>query len=88
MTQLGRRRSSWRRRSGYPAVKRWAPMAERSLSGQAIRHPFCRPILSGTRPKATRSAIAVAGSLRRLADPSQATGRVKSATTSFTALAY
>ena len=82
MTQLGRRRSSWRRRSGYPAVKRWAPMAERSLSGQAIRHPFCRPILSGTRPKATRSAIAVAGSLHRLPTRPKQLGASKGARTS------
>ena len=35
--------------------------------------PFCRPILSGTRPKATRSAIVVPPA----ADPTQATGSVK-----------
>ena len=29
-------RLHWRRRSGYPAVRRWATMAKRSLSGQAL----------------------------------------------------
>ena len=47
--------------------------------------PFCQPILSGTQPKDTRSAIAVALSA---ADPSQANGRGKRPTTSFTTPAY
>jgi hypothetical protein len=39
--------------------------------------PFCQPILSGTQPKDTRSAIAVAGSLCRLPTLPKQTGAAK-----------
>jgi hypothetical protein len=69
----------------------YAGAVKRAVTPARLRRvgaPFLPTILSGTRPKATRSAIAVAGVAPPAADPSQATGRVKRRENQFTAPAY
>jgi hypothetical protein len=63
----------------------YAGAVKRAVTPARLRRvgaPFLPTILSGTRPKATRSAIAVAGSLRRLPTRPKQLGASKGARTS------
>ena len=82
------------RRIGSQQTHRWREMdsnfeyagaVNRAVTPARLRRvgaPFLPTILSGTRPKATRSAIAVAGSLRRLPTRRRQLGASKGVRTS------